>query len=603
MTQPAIPDWVNDPSVTPDVHTSPATRQWEQLTQEEVQALRKQLIDSIVSVVVEVISGIVPFARPAIEILGDIFGDLFGFLGNPSGIGTGDVQPGLQDAPIVESVVERWQLGIDTLFGAAAGVDGPIGTTLEQLREALRSFDPTAIGGAAGPANMRDSIFGILDSFISGFTGVPGATGGSLAVATNVATQVSSNATLGAYAWELANVVNNTPVARGFLPTGRSNYDITSANTFLACTQSAALSVSFGLLQSMAIGVISWNGYGTSGMTAFYVNVRKVNLATGERTLVHHSANILGSINSGSVPADAEFMFYEIPTPLAGAYADFYYAELVPVGGTHYVRGMSFSDGIPDHPLSNVPNYGTTVDYSANPNSPTTTLPKATGGPNVFWMEFATALGGTADHREPQVRSLDDDGDTIPIPDWCNRVDAIGLGRGGDGVGGATLGFSGRPGDPGVYAAVTWERGTHFFGGEVVTFNAVARTAKLSIPGHEVIAAGGANGEGLDLGLSPVGRGPGIYEYNGQTYVGGADQRVAGADGTDPGGAGNGGVGLLFQGGGDGGKATGWVCFRQVEVPGETPTGDNTPPTAPTSVTFSSITQNSATVTITGGTD
>lgn len=512
--------------------------------------------------------------------------DLLGLLGN------------------IPQIVGNAQTLLDAVFNALTG-SGTLDNTLQDLSQALQNIPSGNVTGAAGPATMFDSIFGVIDAFLGGAVGTPGATGGSLADVTNVSGQVASNSALGAYAWQIANILNNTPVARGMLPTGRANYDITSANTFLATTQSASLSASFGLLQSMPVGAISWYGYGTSGITAFYINIRKVNPVTGVRDLVDHSSNIVGNLQPGTTAADGDWMFYQLPTPLAGLATDSYFVEFVPVGGTHHIRGMSFSDAIKDHPLAATPCVGTVVDYSSNPNSPTASLAKATAGPNVAWVEFAVSTGGAADHHEPAIFTFSDGGESVPIPSWCNRVDAIPLGKGGNGHDGATLGFAGEAGQPGRFAPVTWERGPDFSGDStLITFDVLSDgSAKVAIPGHETRADPGTNGPGTKFGLVPVGPGPGVLTYNGQSYTGGVDQRVTGGAGANPGGAGNGGNGAFFQAGGQGGKATAWVCFRQVEVPNETPTGDTTPPAPPDLITLISATVSTLTVTVSGATD
>lgn len=484
----------------------------------------------------------------------------------------------------LQDQLARLQALVNTITNALTG-GSSLANTLQDLGEALGVIPPGNVQGAGGPATIFDSIFGIIDAFLSGAVGQPGSTGGSLADVTNVAGQVSSNAYLGGEAWRIANILNNTPVARGMLPTGRANYDITSANTFLATTQSAALSASFAMLQAMPIGVISWYGYGSSGVTAFYVNIRKVNPTTGVRDLVYHSGNIVGNLQPGSTAADADWMFCEIPSAIAAQATDTYYVEWVPVGGTHHIFGMSFTDTIKDHPLAAAPCVGTVVDYTSSPDTPASSLPKATAGPGVPWIEYAVSLAGAADHREPQVESLEFDGQTIPIPSWCNRLDLIPLGRGGKGHDGAfdllRGGFlNGQPGQPGSYAPITFERDTHWTGdGTLITFNILEDgSARLSIPDHDTTALPGSDGQSAQFGLTPVGKGPGILDYNGQKYAGGVDQKAWGGAGADPGGAGNGGRGLSLQVGGLGGKPYGWVCFRQESVDGESSGGDTTPP-------------------------
>lgn len=509
---------------------------------------------------------------------------------------------GLPEA--LQDQLTRLQALINTITNALTGGSSLV-NTLEDLGQALGLIPPDNVQGAGGPATIFDSIFGLIDAFLSGSVGSPGSTGGSLADVTNVAGQVASNAYLGGEAWRIANILNNTPVARGMLPTGRANYDITSANTFLSTTQSAALSASLPVLQAMPIGVISWYGYGSSGITAFYINVRKVNPSTGVRELVYHSGNVVSNLQPGSTAADADWMFCELATPIAAQATDTYYVEYVPVGGTHHIRGMSFTDTIKDHPLAAAPCVGTVVDYTSSPDSPAPSLPKATAGPGVPWTEYAVSLSGAQDHREPLIETMQFDGQTVPIPSWCNRLDLIPLGRGGNGHAGTLPTLNGQPGQPSSFAPITFERDTHWTGdGTLVTFNILADgSAQLSIPDYSTTSAPGADGEGAQFGLTPIGKGPGILDYNGQKYTGGVDQKAWGGAGADPGGGGNGGRGLAFQAGGPGGKPIGWVCFRQAPVDGESSGGDTTPPNTDDLAVTIATTANSFTLTPTGAFD
>lgn len=515
-----------------------------------------------------------------------------------------DVIAALKGVPdAIGKAVGMIQVFIDTVVNAITGGTG-IFNTLVDLAQALHLIPPDNVTGAGGAATIFDSIFAIIDAFLGGAVGKPGSTGGSLADLTQVAGEVASGSALGSYAWQLVNMLNNTPVARGMLATGRANYDLTSANTFVPTTKAASLSASFGLMQSMAIGVISWYGYGSSNITGFYINIRKVNLTNGVRDLVHQSGNIVGLLQAGTTAADADWMFYELPDALAGEAIANYYVEWVVVGtGTHFLRGMSFTDNIKDHPIAATPSYGTAVTYT-NAAVPDASLPKATAGTNVPWVEFAVSLGAVLDHREPLVYTFSYDGESIPIPNWANLVDAIPLSQGGSGHQGLTVGFGGDPGEPGKFAPVTWQRDIDFIGdATLVTFAAPADgSSGISIPGHSTTAVKGANGATARFGLNPIGRGPGVFPYNGQEYVGGGDQKVPGAAGTNPGGGGNGGQGLILPAGGKGGKAAGWVCFRQVVVVDES-AGDFTPPTAPTSLHVDNRTLSSITITASGAVD
>ena len=124
----------------------------------------------------------------------------------------------------------------------------------------------------------------------------------------------------------------------------------------------------------------------------------------------------------------------------------------------------------------------------------------------------------------------------------------------------------------------------------------------MAITGHTVTAAGGAGGTDLKPLAAQIGRGPGTFDYGGEKYVGGGDQKTTGAGGVAPGGAGNGGNAFGLQGGGAGAPGAGWVRFRPAADTGGVPELDTTPPTAPT-LTITASTLSSLTVTATGATD
>ncbi|WP_227516066.1 hypothetical protein, partial [Klebsiella pneumoniae] len=81
----------------------------------------------------------------------------------------------------------------------------------------------------------------------------------------------------------------------------------------------------------------------------------------------------------------------------------------------------------------------------------------------------------------------------------------------------------------------------------------------------ELRCEGGAGGDSLGLIGKPVGRGAGTFEYNGQTYLAGGDQKVPSRGGVAPGGAGNGGDRFLNHGG-PGALGGGWVYFYKRDI-------------------------------------
>lgn len=143
MTSP--PEWVTQTPSTLGVHTEPAGYQWVGLSEEQLNELRTNLIESIVSAVMEAIAGFFPFATPAIELLGTYFSDLLGLLGGPLGLGTGNVtvNPDASQIPLLGPVLgllgeipivgPMLQQVVDMLFGFLTGNFGANNTSINSL--------------------------------------------------------------------------------------------------------------------------------------------------------------------------------------------------------------------------------------------------------------------------------------------------------------------------------------------------------------------------------------------------------------------------------------------------------------------------------------
>ncbi|PKQ59812.1 hypothetical protein B5566_02415 [Mycobacterium sp. MHSD3] len=480
-----------------------------------------------------------------------------------------------------------YQLIKDTIVNALTGVSGAL-RSFDDLFEALRNIPPINVGGVGGPGDIAATVLGFLASLAGGLSGSDTPSSGeglSIDDVFNLAKLMSVAATQGQNAFQFLSIRNNTPVNSGLLPSGTSNYGLTSANTTLETTQSASLSAVKEVYQDIALGVLSWVGCGTSGMSAFYVNIRKIDPVTGARNLVHHSPNILAELVPGSTP---DWIFYQLDTPLDQLAGENYEYEWVPVGGTHYIRGISTEDDIPDHPFAQVVGLAAVRDNSSSPDSPPSSIAKAAvvRSGNIPWFETAIDTGSGIGHYDDVSLYVIDPG-TVQIPSWANYVDVSAVGGGGGGAQqGLVFGFHGEPGTPGLYKSVTWQRGTHFDGDTALTFTKGAGGAGgpgdgadgtpsiWAIPGHSITAEPGVGGtEQLQLGINTVGHGPGPYSYKGEPINAGRDQKMPGANGVAPGGGGNGGNGLALQFGGNGADGAGWVRFRQNPVDGEAPIG------------------------------
>ena len=430
----------------------------------------------------------------------------------------------------------------------------------------------------------------------------------------NVSKIISSMAALGKYAWEILGIRNNTPVYTGMLPSGKSNFPLDGINTDLACTQSASLIAAYRIEESMPLGVVSWLGYGTAGITAFYCNIWKIDATSGDWSLVVHSPNIVANLNPGATP---QWNFYELASPVAAVAGEEYAFEFVSVGGTHTIRGIDKGDSIPDHPFAKVVRMAATRN-NTSPTSPPSSIAKASvvRSNKVPWVEVAIDTGNTPGYFDPIEVYMTGDG-SVPIPKWAGYIDAIGLGGGGGGNHGGTAGFYGEGGYAGKWAKKTWVRGVDFdstythvdftlghggAGGFIPFTPGAAGTSSVwTLGAHTLTAGGGEGGDALRFGGHTVGQGPGNTTFNDVTFVGGGDQNVYGSGGTT-GGGGAGGNWISFQAGGRGGNGAGWVVFRQGEIEGGGEIPDTTPPTPP-ELLLDTSTYTTITVTATGATD
>ena len=96
--------------------------------------------------------------------------------------------------------------------------------------------------------------------------------------------------------------------------------------------------------------------------------------------------------------------------PVAG---EQYAFEIAPVGaGTHYVRGISTADTIPDHPYAKIVGLAATRNNTSNPDSPTTPIAKANvvRSGNIPWIEVAIDTGNVEGYYDPITVYLTESG-------------------------------------------------------------------------------------------------------------------------------------------------------------------------------------------------
>lgn len=503
---------------------------------------------------------------------------LFGGLGGGTTI-SGSLIGNLDASKVTTGIFDFNMTGtqglLDTIFGGLSNNPNASGHIFPDLMNLLGNIPFTNILGVGGPQNIGTSVTSGWDNLISGFVGQPGTQNASLADMFNVPYQVSSNATRGGWAFDILGIRNNKSMSSGLLPTSESTFSLNHiasggvAPTF-AATQSSSPIGFQRVNQSSPLGVVSWLGGGTTNISAFHVNIWKMNPANGDMTLAHHSANVVGSLspavdwNTYTLPADQE---------IAAVAGDVYGTELVPIGsGTHNIVGQS--TWLPDHPSVYPKRMGAHRDNSGGATPPDTVASASVAYTSTIpWVELAIKSGDVSEYTHNPLAMQLVAGAVIPIPDWANLVDYIILGGGGGGYEGH-FAQPGKGGLGGSWAVGTWVRDTHFSGtGTSVTAVIGAGgiggsgagdnggDTTVSIPGYTVTGAGGAGG--TSSGSPRNGGSPGNTTYNSIPYYGGAQQNSAGADGNTPGGGGAGGDWPSNDTGGNGARGVAFLVFRQ----------------------------------------
>lgn len=501
----------------------------------------------------------------------------------------------------LQQATGRWQLLVDTLTGGLSGGGLISEATLGQLGELLLAIPFQNVTGVGGPSTVGASILGFLNQLLGGFTAEPNLDAG-LSDAYNIGNQIGQWATLGAFSWDVLGIRDNRPLFTGFLPSGKSNFNLTDvafegSAPLIDVTQSASVIAVDRIEESSPLGVISWIGQDLADITAFYVNIWRID-ADGAFNLVHHSPNILGDLDNSGVPA---WNFYDMEDPIDTVAGEEYAFELVVVGsGSHKVVGKQ--TWLPNHPRAQVVAFAATRNNTVTPDAPPVKISKGSVTRSVFvpWVETAISSGVGSDVHTPTLVYVTKSG-TTPIPSWAHFIDAVVLGGAGGG--------GGEGGSAGGWAAVTWRRGVDFTdadgvvvfgcgvggpGGPVGAGGSGGGASTFTVGTTNISAAGGGGGDVLAL-LDRAGRSPGSFSFAGQTLKGGGPQAVLAADGSRPGGGGAGRnpVTAIMQPGGHGADGAGWLRFRQAPIDGEAPL-DVAVPAAPTlevvSVTHSSVT-------------
>lgn len=462
---------------------------------------------------------------------------------------------------------DRAQGIVDTIHDGITDL-GLTGVELPVLADAFDNFPWWKVTGYGGPGTMGDTFQATWDEWISGAVDADG-TGSGLPDLKSISRAVSSAATRGSWAYDITTFLGGESFADGMLPTSKTSMPLTQVGTgtaapTFALTQATAITLYERMKKASPLGVIRWMGSGITNISHFFVNVWRMDPTNGNRTLVHASANIIGSVSAAMSTNK-----YVLPTPIQRQPGEVYGYELSiresVAGATHTVVGEpTWLHDDPDifpRRISSRRDSGTSAPPSTIAHASTVYADK------IPFIEAAISLEGavSAPHADETKQWTTPGTLTYPIPSWCDEVDAVALGHGGDGYpGSSTLFVNGRGGENGNWDIETWVRDVDFTDGDVLTITiptpGSGGNASISIPGHGVVGTPGVDGSGW--GTPNEGQAAGTQTVNGHPYVGGVQQNTLGAAGSTPGGGGAGG-GYGPQAGGPGAGASAWATFRR----------------------------------------
>jgi hypothetical protein len=201
--------------------------------------------------------------------------------------------------------------------------------------------------------DIVSGIQSLVDGLFQGFTGLT-TTGNSFAsvfnaASNNTSTLTAANTNAQNAADYVAIMAINAPGHHAVDPSLNASFPLTA----LTGTTPSEISVTqansvIGMIQIPAAATkstIVWQGFGVTSLSAAYVNLYSVNIATGALTKVYSSANIISDIGSG-----LGWIYVPMTTSLPVVQNSWYAAELQVVGtGTHTMVGLP-SHWIPANP-------------------------------------------------------------------------------------------------------------------------------------------------------------------------------------------------------------------------------------------------------------
>ncbi|MBI2702095.1 MAG: hypothetical protein HYX31_23750 [Mycobacterium sp.] len=244
----------------------------------------------------------------------------------------------------------------------------PINTTVQQIQTwyntnvaYLANIPNTAVQGLVGfGTNIGNSVTALSDGVWQGlraFLGIPSGVGPpqvssaaqQVRVDLNNATDIASQAALFQANQSISkqSYLSIDPSADPVFPLANING---ASPTTVSVTQTKSVMGIIGLPDNGLKKSIVWLGGALTNITAVYVNLYKVNTATGVFTRTHASANIISALTSPG--SGVAWQFYNLPMTdfFPTLQGEWYVAEIAVIGtGTYNVVGVSNS-WMPSHP-------------------------------------------------------------------------------------------------------------------------------------------------------------------------------------------------------------------------------------------------------------
>lgn len=420
------------------------------------------------------------------------------------------------------------------------------------------------IAGIQGLTNMGDTVQSIIDTAWSAIKGSLGS-GKTLAQLGSAFQEqsVAQGAAL-SLAIDATNVLSqrdNRRVGEGIDANAQGAFDLTDCDqgatpSYTTVTASSFAGVFIRIDRDDVKQSVTWFGAGSASITAYYINIYKLDLALEQANKVYTSADLKGQLSSGW-----NWNVHAMPSSLDVKNGETYLIEHVLAGaGSHNLASKNL-DWMVSHP-------------TAVPRRPATARPGGTLSPSsivagslgysskIPWAAFG-GLATPTEYHPPLLTPFEAKGTfTYNIPAWAQFVDVVMVGGGGGGES-SQWNRGGYGGEGGKWYGITLERGVHFHsaattftisvgsGGDGnVTWYALGQngnptTCTYPLPGGGTATVTAQYGRGGNRDGNPNaikdGLSPGNFSFNGSLYVGGS-QVGAQAAGDAPGGGAGGAV-------------------------------------------------------------